>query len=81
MPLPNTIFWLILHLCFAVGCNYFLREMELIGHGEFISIYFVWLAGKYRDAQVKFTQAYREDPDLTEALMRAELTKDNLEGI
>lgn len=76
MPLPSTIFWLLAHMCLAVGVNYFLKESNLIGHGEFISLYFIAVAGRYRDAQVKFSKAYEQDPDLVEAIMRADLEKE-----
>jgi hypothetical protein len=76
MPLPGTVLWLILHLCMALGVNYFLKELNLIGHGEFISLYFIVLAGKYRDYQTKFTKAYAEDPDLVEAIMREDLNNE-----
>lgn len=77
MPLTSTIVWILLHLCMALGVNYVLKELDLIGHGEFIALYFIVLAGKYRDAQVKFTQAYKEDPDLVEAIMREDLNNDD----
>lgn len=76
MPLISTIIWTLLHLCLALGMNYVARELNLIEHSEIISLYFVLLAGRYYDAQTKFTIAYKSDPDLVEALMREQLNKE-----
>lgn len=77
MPLVSTVLWLLFHLCLALGVNYFLKELNIIGHGEFIALYFLVLAGKYRDAQIKFTKAYQEDPDLVEMILREDLNKND----
>lgn len=76
MPLQNTVIWVILHLCLALGINWLLKELDLISHSEFISLYFIVLAGKYFDSQLKFTLAYRQDPNLIEQIMREELNND-----
>lgn len=76
MPLPSTIVFVILHLCMSLGLNWVAKELGLINNSEVIALYFVVLAGKYYDAQTKFSIAYSQDPDLVENLMREQLKKD-----
>jgi len=76
MPLIGTIIWTVLHFLLALGINYALKETGLIKHGEFLTVYFVILAAKYFDAQLKFSLAYRENPDIVEQILREQLNKD-----
>lgn len=76
MPLPSTIIWCILHLCLALGLNWVCKELGLINYSEVIALYFIITAGKYYDAQSKFSIAYSQDPDLVESMMRDQLKKD-----
>lgn len=76
MPLPSTVIWTILHLCLALGLNWVCKELGLISYSEIIALYFIIVAGKYYDAQSKFSIAYSQDPDLVESMMREQLKKD-----
>lgn len=73
MPLPSTVFWVILHLILALGLNWIAKELNLIRYSEVITVYFVILAARYFDAQTKFSLAYREDPDTVEEILREQL--------
>ncbi len=75
MPLLSTIIWVLLNLCIALGINYVIKELGIINHSEFISLYFIIAAARFYDSQLKFTIAYKTDPDLVEQIMRNELNK------
>lgn len=77
LPLPGTILWIVVHVIMALGLNYVAKETGLIRYSEVMTLYFIILAGRYYDAQAKFSIAYKENPDLVEAVLRDQLSKDD----
>lgn len=74
MPLFKSIVLIIVHALIALGLNFVVKELGWINHSEVMTGYFVLLALIYKDNQLKFEDAYHEDPDLVEAILRDELT-------
>lgn len=74
MPLFHTIVIIVIHALIALGLNFVVKELGWINHSEVMTGYFVLLALIYKDAQVKFEKAYKEDPELVEEILRDELT-------
>lgn len=73
MPLFSTILYIVFNLMVALGLNYVVRYLGWIHHGEIIALYFLILAGRLRDIQVKFALAYRANPDIIEQQLRDQL--------
>ena len=76
MPFLATILSTLIHLCFSVGVNWFLKELGLISGSEFVALYFIVLAAKRYDDQLKFADAYAQNPDLMEAMLRHQLNEE-----
>lgn len=76
MPLSVTIIWCLFHLIIAIGINWVLTQLNLIHYGEALTVYFIILSARYYDTQAKFALAYKQDPELIEALMRDQLNID-----
>lgn len=76
MPLPSSIMWVVLHALLALGMNWFAKELGLIEYSEVMTVYFILVAAKYRDSQMKFTIAYKENPEVVEQILRDQLIED-----
>ena len=76
MPLLGTIFHIVVHCIFALGLNWVAREFNLINYGEVITVYFIILAARYYDSQVRFTLAYKQDPAAIEQILREQLDEE-----
>lgn len=74
MPLFRTIVLMLVHAVIAVGLNFVAKAAGLVQHSEIMTLYFILLAGRYKDIQIRFEEAYAEDPDTTEQILRDELT-------
>lgn len=70
MPITSSIIWAVLHMLVAIGLNMVAFWFGLIKYAEVFSLYFVILAFKQYYSQVKFTEAYKENPELVEDIMR-----------
>lgn len=77
LPLPGTIIWIVVHVITSLGLNWVVKELGLINYSEVMTLYFIVLAGRYHDSQAKFSIAYKENPDLVEAVLRDQLSKDD----
>lgn len=73
MPLLSSVLWMLGHCLLAIGINTLGIWLGVINYGEFFSLYFFIFAGKLYDAQMKFTKAYKEDPELVEKILRHQL--------
>jgi hypothetical protein len=73
MPLISSILWILVHCLLALALNVVGIWSGLIAHGEIFALYFVIYSARLYDAQMKFTRAYKEDPQLVEQILRHNL--------
>ncbi len=76
MPLFSSILWILVHCMIALGLTVLGIWSGLINHGEVFAVYFVIYCTRLYDAQMKFTRAYKENPELVENMLRYKLLKD-----
>lgn len=77
MPLFNSIVWIIIHCLIALALNMLGIWLGLVNYGEVFALYFVIYSLRLYDAQMKFTIAYKEDPDFVESMLRHKLFEDD----
>jgi len=78
MLILNTIAWAIIHSLIALAINMLAIWLGIINYGELFALYFVVVAARLYLAQIKFSTAYREDPELVEQILRSQfLNEDN----
>ena len=73
MPLFGSIIWAAIHMLVALGLNMLAVWIGWIHHGELFTIYWIVMAIRLYDAQMKFSVAYKENPELVEDILRHQL--------